>query len=261
MAKKYLTDEEGLVRAVTSSSLQLEKPLLNDNYDIEVHNRNMDKIDSAIHEVKGKVDGLELTAERVSIADPTNKFEATNVEDALLENKTSILNNTSLANQALTKANEAFQRGDEVKTQLVDKLISEGLDVSTNNTFEELISYISIGKKWASGTTNPTKSKNFIMGTGVARSSMYIEIPELEFTPSLMVAVACYQTDTNYISVLSTTETQIYKPQVVSATCSTYISSDMTTCTWKVDANVFSDGKYHIPVTPVNLETTWIAYE
>ena len=75
-----------------TNNLQLEKPLLNENYDIEIHNRNMDKIDTAIQEVKGKVDGLELTAERVSIADSTNKFEATNVEDALLENKTSILN-------------------------------------------------------------------------------------------------------------------------------------------------------------------------
>ena len=75
-----------------TNNLQLEKPLLNENYDIEVHNRNMDKIDTAIQEVKGKVDGLELTAQRVSIADSTNKFEATNVEDALLENKTGILN-------------------------------------------------------------------------------------------------------------------------------------------------------------------------
>jgi hypothetical protein len=91
MAKKYLRNTNGIVRAVTSDNLQLEKPLLNENYDIEVHNRNMDKIDEAIQEVKGKVDGLELTAERVSIADPANKFEATNVEDALLENKTSIL--------------------------------------------------------------------------------------------------------------------------------------------------------------------------
>ena len=91
MATKYLKNNEGLVRAVTTDNLQLEKPLLNENYDIEVHNRNMDKIDSAIQEVKGKVDGLELTAQRVSIADPTNKFEATNEEDALLENKTSIL--------------------------------------------------------------------------------------------------------------------------------------------------------------------------
>ena len=92
MARKYLKDNNGIVRAITTDNLQLEKPLLNENYDIEVHNRNMDKIDSAIKEVKGQVDGLELTAQRVSIADSTNVFEATNVEDALLENKTSILN-------------------------------------------------------------------------------------------------------------------------------------------------------------------------
>ena len=74
-----------------TDNLRLEKPLQSENYNIDVFNSNADKIDNAIQEVKGKVDGLELTAQRVSIADPTNKFEATNVEDALLENKTSIL--------------------------------------------------------------------------------------------------------------------------------------------------------------------------
>lgn len=91
MAKKYIKNEKGIVKSITSDNLQLEKPLLNENYDIEVHNRNMDKIDNAIQEVKGQVGGLELTAQRVSIADPANVFEATNVEEALLENKTSIL--------------------------------------------------------------------------------------------------------------------------------------------------------------------------
>ena len=75
-----------------TSNLKLEKPLQNENYNIDIFNSNADKIDTAIQEVKGKVDGLELTAERVSIADSTNMFEATNVEGALLENKTSILN-------------------------------------------------------------------------------------------------------------------------------------------------------------------------
>ena len=75
-----------------TNNLKLEKPLQSENYNIDIFNSNADKIDTAIQEVKGKVDGLELTAERVSIADSTNKFEATNVEGALLENKTSILN-------------------------------------------------------------------------------------------------------------------------------------------------------------------------
>ena len=115
MASKYLKNEKGIVRAITTDNLQLEKPLLNENYDIEVHNRNMDKIDSAIQEVKGKVDGLELTAQRVSIADSTNKFEATNVEDALLENKTSIL-------ELQNEVNGQRVRGIEIANSLLEKL-------------------------------------------------------------------------------------------------------------------------------------------
>ena len=90
-----------------TNNLRLEKPLQSENYNIDIFNSNADKIDTAIQEVKGKVDGLELTAQRVSIADPTNKFEATNVEDALLENKTSILNLQSEigTNKATLEAN------------------------------------------------------------------------------------------------------------------------------------------------------------
>lgn len=87
-----MSNEKSLKRAITTTNLQLEKPLITDYYDVNVFNRNMDKVDEAYSEIMSSVSGLELTAERVSIADPTNKFEATNVEDALLENKTSILN-------------------------------------------------------------------------------------------------------------------------------------------------------------------------
>ena len=115
MARKYLKDNNGIVRAITTNNLQLEKPLLNENYDIEVHNRNMDKIDSAIQEVKGQVDGLELTAQRVSISDSTNVFEATNVEDALLENKTIIL-------ELQTEVNGQRLRGINIANAIIDKL-------------------------------------------------------------------------------------------------------------------------------------------
>ena len=115
MARKYLKDNNGIVRAITTNNLQLEKPLLNENYDIEVHNRNMDKIDSAIQGVKGQVDGLDLTAQRVSISDSTNVFEATNVEDALLENKTSIL-------ELQTEVNGQRLRGINIANAIIDKL-------------------------------------------------------------------------------------------------------------------------------------------
>ena len=101
MAKKYIKNEKGTVRAVTSDNLQLEKPLLNENYDIEVHNRNMDKIDSAIQEVKGKIDGLELVANKVTMADGST------VEEAVSANKTSIhlLNEELGLNKSTLEAN------------------------------------------------------------------------------------------------------------------------------------------------------------
>ena len=129
MARKYLKDNNGIVRAITTDNLQLEKPLLNENYDIEVHNRNMDKIDNAIQEVKGQVNGLELTAQRVSISDSTNVFEATNVEDALLENKTSIQNANSniskLQSDVSTlqsELNGQRLRGINIANAIIDKL-------------------------------------------------------------------------------------------------------------------------------------------
>lgn len=115
MAKKYIKNEKGTVKSITTDSLQLEKPLLNENYDIEVHNRNMDKIDNAIQEIKGQVSGLELKAEKVSIADAEGLFEATNVEDALLENKTSIL-------ELQTELNGQRLRGISIINNIYDKL-------------------------------------------------------------------------------------------------------------------------------------------
>ena len=118
MAKKYIKNEKGIVKSITTDNLQLEKPLLNENYDIEVHNRNMDKIDNAIQEVKGQVSGLELKAEKVSITDEEGLFEATNVEDALLENKTSIssLNSkTDATNSNLNNLQTRVDNGQNVK--------------------------------------------------------------------------------------------------------------------------------------------------
>ena len=129
MAKKYLKNEKGVVRAVTTDILQLEKPLLNENYDINVHNRNMDKIDSAIQEVKGKVDGLELKAEKVTLADKSNLFTATNVEDALLENRNNIMSNTSniisntnLINSLNQEVSGQRLRGINIANAIIDKL-------------------------------------------------------------------------------------------------------------------------------------------
>ena len=102
MAKKYLRNTNGIVRAITSDNLQLEKPLLNENYDIEVHNRNMDKIDSAIQEVKGKIDGLELVASNVVMNDGSNVEDAiTNLQTELNGNVSTLENNINAIREVL----------------------------------------------------------------------------------------------------------------------------------------------------------------
>ena len=101
MPKKYIK-EKGIVRAVTTDNLQLEKPLLNENYDIEVHNRNMDKIDSAIQEVKGKIDGLELVASNVKMASGSTVEEAiTNLQTELNGNVSTLENNINAIREVL----------------------------------------------------------------------------------------------------------------------------------------------------------------
>ena len=108
MAKRYIKNEKGITRAITSDNLQLEKPLLNENYDVNVHNRNMDKIDSATQEVKGKVDGLELKAEKVTIVDNSNYFSSDNVEGAL--------------NELAIELNGQRLRGINIANTIIDKL-------------------------------------------------------------------------------------------------------------------------------------------
>ena len=105
-----------------TNNLNLEKPLQSENYNIDIFNSNADKIDTAIQEVKGKIDGLDLKAEKVTLADRSNLFNATNVEDALLENKRSILSNTNLINTLNTEINGQRLRGINIANAIIDKL-------------------------------------------------------------------------------------------------------------------------------------------
>ena len=105
-----------------TNNLNLEKPLQSENYNIDIFNSNADKIDTAIQEIKGKVDGLDLKAEKVTLADKSNLFTATNVEDALLENKRSILSNTNLINTLNEEINGQRLRGINIANAIIDKL-------------------------------------------------------------------------------------------------------------------------------------------
>ena len=119
-----------------TSSLKLEKPLQNENYNVDVFNGNADILDNAIKAVNVRidnigtqVDGLQLKAEKVSIADKNNVFASTNVEGALAENRTSIssLQNTVNSHSSSISAlqievNGQRSRGIKIANALIDKL-------------------------------------------------------------------------------------------------------------------------------------------
>lgn len=122
MATKYLKDEKGTVSAVTTPNLQLEKPLVNENYDVNVFNRNMDKLDTAIQNIN-------LDAPNISITDSENNFESSNVEGALAElAKKNKLQDSEIEDikrrlgQQEIEINGQRLRGIEIANSLVTKL-------------------------------------------------------------------------------------------------------------------------------------------
>nr|DAP48668.1 MAG TPA: hypothetical protein [Caudoviricetes sp.] len=122
MTTKYLKDEKGAVSAVTTTNLQLEKPLVTENYDVNVFNRNMDKIDTAIQNIN-------LDAPNISITDSENNFESSNVEGALTElAKKNKLQDSEIEDikrrlgQQEIEINGQRLRGIEIANSLVTKL-------------------------------------------------------------------------------------------------------------------------------------------
>ena len=257
-----------------TTNFGLKKPEGSDVVNIDDFNYNADVLDNAIKEVKVKVDSLNLTANNVKMADgttvqttvTTNKSNISTLQSEVSANKTSILKNTDLVSQALNKANEAFQRGDNVKTQLVDKLISEGLNVSTNNTFEELISGIALGKKWASGiaTTGYSSNADFnLLRTNYGSKRMYyIDIVGLNFRPSLVFYISKTELGYGVLSNLEQYRTE-FAPYIyfvqghpIDAT------TTMTTYGLRADSVVFLEsGTVRLPAPGSSVRYNWIAFE
>ena len=160
--------------------------------------------------------------------------------------------------EVLAKANEAFQRGDNVKTQLVDKLISEGINASTGNTFEELIGKITSGKKWAQGSAKSSASPIYEFSQSAPSS---IEVTGLTFTPSIIVAASggngygVFYYGPGYWN--SSINAYPYK-------CLTYrITSSAVTAkhySEKVGI-VISDGHFILPVEETSKTYKWICFE
>lgn len=133
--KKYIKDENGKVRAINTNDLGLEKPLGNENYDITVFNRNMDKIDKGVKDAKdianskaaanhthnaSDINGISTNAKGTSFDNSTNGMDATNVQDAIEENKTSILKHDTKLNDIEIELNGVKTKAINIATQMLE---------------------------------------------------------------------------------------------------------------------------------------------
>ena len=86
--------------ATNTTNYNLVKPSENEYYDINVSNSNLDIIDTEIKKVNDRLDSVSTDAQSTSFDNSSNGMEATNVQDAIEENKTSILSLEKLVGEA-----------------------------------------------------------------------------------------------------------------------------------------------------------------
>ena len=255
MAKRrYIKDSKGATVSVTTDTLGLEKPLLNENYDIDVHNRNMDKIDEDSKPIEDSYI-IELFQHDGDTTNPRDYYTKVEADERFAAKEE--------VNNALNKANESLQSGSNVKQSLVDKLTSEGLDVSTNNTFEELIGGIALGKKWASGTVEITTSKISFNGTwGSTHQDYYAEVNGLSFKPSTIIL---YNEEKAVKTVYNVGETYNSRQIVTSNRIEFRGGSIHSYAFYTTSPCVIENGGFIVPVLSTNITApfnmSWVAYE
>lgn len=63
-----MSSKKSLGRTITTTNLQLEKPLITDYYDVNVFNGNMDKIDKVCSEINASIFDLSEVCSEMNIS-------------------------------------------------------------------------------------------------------------------------------------------------------------------------------------------------
>ncbi|MGG7060260.1 hypothetical protein ACQPUZ_18650, partial [Clostridium tertium] len=221
-------------------------------------------IDEAINEVKGKVDGLELKAEKVTLADPTNVFTATNVEDALLENKTSISEHEKLINDLKLSVSNG-------KSLMSTAITGKGISTSSSDTFSKMASNIDNitvevlgGKKWASGkgefvkSSSTSYSSSFLYSSNSSATCYPFSISGLDFTPTLIIATG---KSPQYVYT-SIYHNSLEIPCVTTTQSAAYSATSMYTYTLKPPSVTGETIKMPFvgDIIPGRMDINWIAF-
>ena len=87
-----------------TTNLGLKKPEGTDVVNIDDFNYNADILDAKVKEISNKLSSISTNAKNTSFDNSSNGMVATNVQDAIEENKTSILNLQSQLSGQITRA-------------------------------------------------------------------------------------------------------------------------------------------------------------
>ena len=112
--KKYIKDSKGGISAVATDNLGLEKPLLNENYNIDVHNRNMDRIDEDLEPIDDSYI-IELFQHDGDTTRPRDYYTKEEIDARLVSVEANIEN-------LKTEVNGQRLRGIEIANSLLEKL-------------------------------------------------------------------------------------------------------------------------------------------
>ena len=74
-----------MAKETLTTNLKLVKPDIDDSYDIEKSNSNLDKIDTEIGNLKKSMENIDLVDSKVKVTDTNNKFTATTLDKVLDE--------------------------------------------------------------------------------------------------------------------------------------------------------------------------------
>ena len=101
-----------------TTNLGLKKPEGTDVVNIDDFNYNADILDAKVKEISNKLSSISTNAKSTSFDNSSNGMSATNVQDAIEENKTSILNlnsKTDTMNSDLSNLKTRVDNGQNVK--------------------------------------------------------------------------------------------------------------------------------------------------
>ena len=119
MAKRKYVKENNLVKAINTDSLELQKPLVNEYYDINVHNSNMDKIDAGYRQNKNDISNInyELSKTENTKYTTENGIKEFSCKDGYVDNV--VIEGETLVNLALQNTTNMINDRNRVECENV----------------------------------------------------------------------------------------------------------------------------------------------